>query len=77
MNWASAWVSMLQGFKVRRRCWGKTAYWKIAGGEVLMHGSNGEDLNFREVSNMANFLGVLCCDDWEVVRDEVPEDVPD
>ena len=69
MSWASAWVSMMQGHKVRRRCWGKAAYWKIAGNEVMMHSSDGTNLNFREVSDMAKFLGVTCCDDWEVVED--------
>ena len=34
-----------------------------------MHASDGTDLNFREVSNIAKFLGVLCCDDWEVAAD--------
>lgn len=77
MKWASAFISMSLGYKVRQRCWEKGAYWKMEGDEVLIHGSNGEDLNFREVTNMAKFLGVFCRNDWEVVQDEVPGDVPE
>lgn len=77
MSWASAWVSMMQGHKVRRSCWHKGSYWKIAGSKVMLYTESGLGINIREVDNMAKFPGVLCCDDWEVVREEVPEEVPE
>lgn len=77
MNWTTAWLNMMLGHKVRRTCWRKGSYWKIAGGEVIMHTADGADLNFRNTTNMAKFLGVTCCDDWETVCEDVPEDAPD
>lgn len=68
MNWTSAWISMKQGLKVRRHHW--KGYWRIAGGELIIHTVQGNDINFREVSDFGMNLCQMCCDDWEVVEEE-------
>lgn len=74
MNWTSAWLSMAQGYKVKRHHW-KKAYWRIAARELMIHTEQGSDINFREVSDMGMFISLMCCDDWEVVEenDDVSE----
>lgn len=68
MNWTSTWISMKQGLKVRRHHW--KGYWRIAGGELIIHTAQGNDINFREVSDFGMNLCQMCCDDWEVVEEE-------
>lgn len=55
---------MKQGHKVKRRGW-KDAYWHISGTELLIHMKNGEEVNFRNVTDIGMLLSVTCCDDWE------------
>ena len=70
MNWTTAWLSMMQGHKVKRHNW-KKAYWRINGKELIIHTEQGSDINFREVNDLGMMLNVTCCDDWEtVVEDE-------
>lgn len=63
MNWTTAWISMNQGYKVKRRGW-KDAYWYISGTELLIHMKNGEEVNLRKVKDIGMMLNVTCCDDW-------------
>ena len=44
-------------------------YWRIAGGELIIHTAQGNDINFREVSDFGMNLCQMCCDDWEVVEE--------
>ena len=48
MNWTTAWLTMKQGHKVKRRGW-KNAYWHISGTELLIHKENGEDVRDKKV----------------------------
>lgn len=68
MNWTTAWISMKQGYKVKRKHWNK-AYWRISGKELIIHTEQGNDINFREVSDLGMNLCQMCCDDWEVVEE--------
>lgn len=68
MNWTTAWLTMKQGHKVKRRGW-KDAYWHISGTELLIHKENGEEVNFRKVKDIGMMLNVTCCDDWEQVME--------
>ena len=68
MNWTTAWLTMKQGHKVKRRGW-KDAYWHISGTELLIHMKNGEEVNFRKVTDIGMMLSVTCCDDWEQVME--------
>lgn len=63
MNWTTAWLTMKQGHKVKRRGW-KDAYWHISGTELLIHKEDGE-----EVKDIGMMLNVTCCDDWEQVME--------
>ena len=55
MNWTTAWLTMKQGHKVKRRGW-KNAYWHISGTELLIHKEDGEEANFRKVKDMGMML---------------------
>lgn len=68
MNWTTAWLTMKQGHKVKRRVW-KDAYWHISGTELLIHTENGEEVNFRKVKDIGMMLNVTCCDDLEQVME--------
>lgn len=68
MNWTTAWLTMKQGYKVKRHHW-KNAYWHIAARELMIHTEQGSDINFREVSDMGMFISLMCCDDWELVEE--------
>ena len=47
----------------------KDAYWHISGTELLIHMKNGEEVNFRKVTDIGMMLSVTCCDDWEQVME--------
>lgn len=66
MNWTTAWLTMKQRHKVKRRGW-KDAYWHISGTELLIRKEDGEELNFRKVKDIGMVLNATCCDDWEQV----------
>ena len=72
MNWTTAWLTMKQGYKVKRHGW-KKAYWRIAGTEVIIHTEGDAELNFREVTDIGMMLNVTCCEDWEQVLEEPKE----
>lgn len=70
MNWTTAWISMRQGHKVRRKCWKPAAYLEVVDDkEVYIHTPGGQVRNFRDVANMAIYLGITCCDDWEILEE--------
>lgn len=68
MNWTTAWLTMKQGYKVKRPHW-KDAYWRIAGTELIIHTESGNEINFREVKDIGLMLNLTCCDDWEQVAE--------
>ena len=67
MNFASAFISLQRGHKVRRKHW--TGYWYMEGNEVIMHTYDGKDINIRESEDIMYTLSNIACDDWEIADD--------
>jgi hypothetical protein len=64
MNFASAFISMQRGHKVKRKHW--QGYWKIENGEILMHCRDGKVFNIRESDDILYTISNIACDDWEI-----------
>lgn len=67
MNFASAFISMQRGHKVRRKHW--EGYWVIENGEIIMYCRDGRVINIRESDDMLYTVSNMACDDWEIVQD--------
>lgn len=67
MNFASAFISLQRGHKIRRKHW--TGYWVMEDGEVFMYTYDGRKLNVRESEDMMYTMSNMACDDWEIADD--------
>lgn len=67
MNFASAFISMQRGHKVKRKHW--DGYWAIENGEIIMHTRKGQIINIRDSEDMLYTVSNMACDDWEIVQD--------
>lgn len=67
MSFASAWISMQLGHRIRRKHW--SGYWELENGEVMIHCYDDRVLNLRESENMMYTLSACACDDWEIADD--------
>lgn len=67
MNFASAFISMQRGHKVKRKHW--DGYWVIENGEIIMHTRKGQIINIRDSEDMLYTVSNMTCDDWEIVQD--------
>ena len=66
-TFATAFISMQRGHKVRRTGW--DGYWYFKDGDVWIHTWKGEDLKGRDSSDLIYTLSACACDDWERVID--------
>ena len=64
MNFASAFISLQRGHKIRRKHW--TGYWVMESGEIFMYTYDNKKLNIRESADMMYTISNMACDDWEV-----------
>ena len=64
MDFASAYISMKRGHKVKRKHW--EGYWIMENGEVIMHCRDGRVINVRDSDDMDYTISNMACDDWEI-----------
>lgn len=69
MNFASAFINLQRGHKIKRSNWG--GYWKLEDGKVMMHTWNGKVINILETNDVMYTLSNCACDDWEIADNEV------
>ena len=55
MNFASAFISLQRGHKIKRSHWG--GYWKLEDGKVI---------NLLDTEDVMYTLSNCACDDWEI-----------
>lgn len=67
MNFASAFISLQRGHKIRRKHW--TGYWVVEDRKVFMYTYDGRKLNVRESEDMMYTMSNMACDDWEIADD--------
>lgn len=67
MNFASAFISLQRGHKIRRKHW--KGYWVLEDGEVFMNTYNNRKLNIRESEDIMYTVSNMACDDWEIADD--------
>lgn len=65
MNFASAFISLQRGHKIKRKHW--TGYWLLEDGEIFMYTYDGRKTNVRESKDMIYTISNMACDDWEIV----------
>jgi hypothetical protein len=65
MDFATAFVTMSQGYRVGRKHW--TGYWYIQGNDIIVHyGNGGRDHKLRDCPDMVRSLKNVVCNDWEI-----------
>lgn len=64
MDFASAFISLQRGHKIRRKHW--TGYWVVEDGEVIMHTRDGRKISIRESEDMMYTISNMACNDWEI-----------
>lgn len=67
MNFASAYISMIRGHRIRRKHW--SGYWEMKDNEVMFHCKDGKAINLRDTDDMSYTLSNIACDDWEIADD--------
>lgn len=67
MNFATAYISMQRGHKVKRKHW--KGYWIVEDGEIVMHCRDGRVINIRESEDMMYTISNMACNDWEIADD--------
>lgn len=67
MNFASAFISLQMGEKIRRSHWYN--YWKLKDNKVMIHKWNGEIINSLDTKDLLYILSNCACDDWEIRKD--------
>ena len=64
MNFASAFISLQRGHKIKRKHW--TRYWSLENNEIIMHTYDGKTINIRESNDILYTVSNMACDDWEI-----------
>lgn len=64
MNFASAFISLQRGHKIKRKHW--TGYWQLENNEIIMYTYDGRKINIRESKDMLYTISNMACDDWEI-----------
>ena len=64
MNFASAFISMQRGHKIKRKHW--QGYWIIENGEILMYCRDCKVINIRESTDILYTVSNMACNDWEI-----------
>lgn len=71
MNFREAFVKMLEGHAVRRPSW--SGYWAWEEGTIKMYLRNGEVLDIRNMTSVAETILNIISDDWETCRKKVED----
>lgn len=64
MNFASAFISLQRGHKIKRKHW--TGYWVLEDNEIIMHTYNDKTINIRNSGDILYTVSNMACDDWEI-----------
>lgn len=67
MNFASAFISLQRGHKVKRHHW--SGFWKLEDGMVMMHTYDGRVIRLVDTEDVMYTLSNCACDDWEIADD--------
>lgn len=68
MNFASAFISLQRGHKIKRHHWG--GFWKLEDGMVMMHTYDGRVIRLVDTGDVMYALLNCACDDWEIDDDK-------
>ena len=69
MNFASAFISLQRGHKIRRHHW--KGYWYLENNtEIVMHTWDDRDINLRCSNDILYTVSNMACDDWEIADDD-------
>ena len=64
MNFASAFISLQRGHKIKRKHW--TGFWKLENDEIIMHTYDGKTINLRNSEDIMYTVSNMACNDWEI-----------
>lgn len=65
MNFASAFISLQRGHKIRRHHW--TGYWYLDDKkEIIMRTYDNRHINIRDSEDILYTVSNMACDDWEI-----------
>ena len=64
MNFASAFISLQRGHKIRRKHW--SGYWILEDNEIFMYTYDGRKINLRDSEDILYTVSNMACDDWEI-----------
>ena len=67
MNFASAFISLQRGHKIKRKHW--TGYWALENGEIIMHTYDHRTINIRESDDILYTVSNMACNDWVIADD--------
>lgn len=67
MNFASAFISLQRGHKIRRHHW--TGFWKLEGDMVMMYTYDKRVIRLVDTEDVMYTLSNCACDDWEIADD--------
>ena len=64
MNFASAFISLQRGHKIRRKHW--KGYWILENNEIMMHCYDGRVINIKDTDDILYTISNMACNDWEI-----------
>lgn len=64
MDFASAYISMSRGHRIKRNHW--SGYWALENNEVIMHTYDGKEINIKDSQDIMYTLSNCACNDWEI-----------
>ena len=67
MNFASAFISLQRGHKIRRHHW--SGFWKLEDDMVMMYTYTGDVIRLVDTKDVMYTLSNCACDDWELADD--------
>lgn len=69
MNFASAFISLQRGHKIKRKHW--TGYWVLEGNEIIMHTYNDKTINICDSDDILYTVSNMACDNWKIADNYV------
>lgn len=68
MKFASAFISLQRGHRIRRYHW--SGYWYLNNDkEVIIHTHDDRELNLRDTNDILYTISNMAYDDWEIADD--------
>lgn len=64
MNFASAFISLQRGHKIKRHHW--TGFWKLEDGMIMMHTYDNKIIRLVDTEDVMYTISNCACDDWEI-----------